>query len=302
MTLDTVTRAKLLWARLLKPKGGRLLSEQRISDLTGYVNQMWVWVSSSSNRAAWPGIPEAPRDARMVIAPAPPRTSPGNAPSWADQDAVIRQARKHKRAPRMWIALSIQRFTGLRRSQASALRKRHVHPSRGTVRIAEGCKSKREKAEMREIPVSPHLMRILMPLYEACGGEDDYLLPARHKRGFYAPDSTVVGEAIKEAVAAKETDFECWYPPMKLKGRPSHGFRGGFMAELEDLEVADRVIDALTGHAFRDTRGRSYTGARSLMRRMRAAVDLIEDIDWDGPDERPVLDNVVSIRRDSVSR
>jgi integrase len=107
---------------------------------------------------------------------------------------------------------------------------------------------------------------------------------------------------FQAAIAAGETRKEVWYPLRRRNGRPNHGFRACFMAELEEAGVTGKVIQALVGHARTETYGRHYTGVHPLMPRMRDAVDLIPDIDWDGPDEESLVDNVISMRRDSVSR
>ncbi len=45
-------------------------------------------------------------------------------------------------------------------------------------------------------------------------------------------------------------------------------------------------MNALVGHAGKSTRSRHYAGADTLFTQMKAAVDALPPIDWDGPLDR----------------
>lgn len=162
----------------------------------------------------------------------------------------------------------IQRFTGLRISQAARLRWRDLLSSfeeKGpALHIHKGLGKSLREAEMnRRVPVHSELRRLM--------------LEWRLADGRPAADAPIVGGKLPGS--ARETLGNAWrragVADEKWSGHPSHVLRKRFVTTLEVGRVRERVIDYLIGHARQDVKGRSYIVGLELWDEMKEAISLI---------------------------
>lgn len=253
------------------------------------VMDMWTWIADDPER--YPEVPRPPYNRDRVLPTTPTYEAPEAVPTWAEADACLRRIR----LPFPRRMATIMRYTGLRLEQAAMVHREDFDLAAGTLLIRKG-KSRREKALMRRVPVSRHLIADLGawlvehpggPLFpDAKVGDDGVAVPIRT----YRNQTRYVTEAWEAATAAEEARKEVWSPPNRLQNRPDHAFRAAFQAALEAGGFGEAVVDWLVGHAPKSTRGKHY--ARPAEAVLRAAVDASPAVDWG--DAR---DNVVPLRR-----
>lgn len=251
------------------------------------VVDMWTWVASQDHYAS---VPRPPYNKHLVL-PAPPvYTAPASVPTMEECDAVIRRVRLP--LPRMLAV--VMRYTGLRLEQAVHIHREDVDVKGSTLLIRKG-KTRREKALMRRVPVSPWLFEDLAQLLAAV--ESGPLFPDKKEPALplrsYRNKSVYIREAWVAATDADEARLEVWNPPNRRKARPDHAFRAAFQALLTDEGIADNVIDWLVGHAPQTTRARHY--AQPSPRVLTKAVEFVPRIEW-----RDEVDNVIYLRRRPV--
>jgi len=275
------------------PVGGHLMTNEnvtqvltawrsRYSDGTLYqsaaaVLDMWTWVSDQPEYAS---VPAPPRNLGQLRPPPAVYEAPELNPSLEECDAVIRRIR-HPLTQRLAV---IMRYTGLRMFQAAAVYREDLDWDGGTLLIRRG-KTRRERAQMRRVPISKHMLTDLAkdvkdampgPLFPDHKATDDKGNPVPMVG--YRNLTRYVTEAWKAAIAAKEARAEVLTPPNRKRNRPDHAFRAAMQAFLEAEGVQERVIDSLVGHAPRSTRAMHYT--RPTPDELRGAIDLIPRIRW----------------------
>lgn len=280
--------------RILRPPGGgtvpgsalsragvvsvlEAMRRDKLADVTMHATvsamlEAWTW--AADDPATYPGIAPAPRDRRSLM-PQRPVYAAAPAPTMAEADAVLVRlaALAHQRVA-LPLAV-IQRCTGLRASQALALRWSDLVldarvPSL-TVRVG---KSRRERVEQRTVPLAPVLAEWLLAR-EPGEGSDPVIRRRSDNAGVHrggAHDS--LAAAWKAAVAKGEVRAEVVAPEGRAIARPGHAFRAAFQAHLVAAGVRDEVIDVLVGHTG-GLRERHYVGADSRWSAMVAAVATI---------------------------
>jgi integrase len=196
------------------------------------------------------------------------------APGWEEIDRMI--AALPARCEVLRRTLLLQRYTGLRISQAARLRRRdllpdfeglgpalHVHKDLG--------KSRQEAAMNRRVPVHPELLALLQAWREADGRS--------------SPDAPLVGGPLP--ATSRDTLRNAWRRAGVIEekwfGHPSHVLRKRFVTALEVGRVRERVIDYLIGHARADVKGRSYIVGHELWPEMVEAVALIPPLQLQVP-------------------
>lgn len=275
LSRDLFSRLLLLWQR-------ESLSEATTYSLTRVALDVWRWAAEEPE--VYPLVPMPPFSGSRVLARPPTYVAPA-APTLAEMDACIRRL-----APSATIAYRtaiMMRYTGLRAGQALGVRASDVDLVRGTLRIRKG-KSRREKAEQRVVPLSPHLVSHLRS-WLADLDEEDLVVPRSRagKASRYVPSQTLK-EAWHAATEAGEARREVWWPPNRRQSRPDHAFRAGFQSALEDQGVRSIVVDFLVGHAPASVRGKHYSPAK--WPELEHAVRALPPIDW-----QREASNVVSI-------
>lgn len=267
LSVELATRMKSRWRQ-----AG--LSPWRVYDLSLHFLAAWQWVASQPDR--FEGTPHPPLTAAMILPEAPPRVRAPE-PEPAEVDAVCRRAAASGSEPLMLIVASL-RLTGLRIGQVLAFRRRDFNLSRGSLVVATG-KSKREKAEQREVAVSPELLTLLRDRLEALS-PDDLLFPSTRTGRTRQPPTAAVRRFWEMATAAGEARREVWAPRGR-KARPDHAFRAAFLAMLREEGVDMDVRHALVGHAEGSTEERHYAGVK--LGKMAEAIRRLPPIDWIGP-------------------
>jgi integrase len=283
---DDVVRASVLSRDLLMAcwrtwqDDGR--SESYVYGTARSVLDMWDWVSDDPDQ--YPGVPTPPRNKKAVL-PLPPLYIAPPAPTLAEADACLRQLSLDSVESRRIGAFL--RFTGLRIDQVVHIRRRDIDLGTGTLTVTTG-KSRLEKAERRVVPVAAALLKDVRPWAEALP-PDAWLFPARGVIGSAkpaAPRSDTFSAAWKEATKWGEAREGTWKPENRKNARPEHVFRAALLAALQAGGASELLMNALVGHAGKTTRSHHYAGADSLFTLMKAAVDALPPIDWDGPLDR----------------
>lgn len=276
LTMELFTRLQGVWKRQV--------GAQRVYDLSLYLLAAWRWAASQPKR--YPGIASPPHDDALVLPPAPVRVA-AQEPRLAELDAVCRRAaayaRQHKRSLDLGLIVVCLRLTGLRIGQVLELRVRDVDLEARTLIVATG-KSKREKAEQREVPIHEELLDLLR---QRIAGEEPatLLFPPLSGEPARNPPDHAMRIIWREATDAKEVRESVWKPRNRGKTRTKHVFRAGFLAALRDEGVPAEVRHALVGHAAGSTEERHYS--RVTLKEMREAIDKLPRIDWAGADGAP---------------
>ena len=249
----------------------------RQSAVMGAVYQAWVWASDDED-GRWPGLRSAPRTrSKVVPARSEPPTAP--APTLAEMDALVREARRCRAPSCAGDVLEVMRGTGLRISQVMALRVDDLldlHADRPRLKVRGG-KSRQERAG-RVVPVAPCLLPLLR---RRCWGRapGDRVMPTR-------PGPDTLKGIVQRCVARGEVRQEVVQPDGRGNLRTSHSMRAGLQRLLRRRRVEDRVIDLLVGHKGATVRDRHYDIAD--WSEQVAAVALIPQVDEGAPDARPI--------------
>jgi integrase len=240
------------------------------------VVDMWTWAASQDEYAS---LPRPPYNLQIVMPRPADYHAPDAVPAFAECDAAIRNIRLP--IPRRLAIL--MRYTGLRLEQAVHVHREDLDLRAGTLLIRKG-KSRREKATMRRVPVSPHLVADLRPWLETRLPGPLFPDPKDAKIPLvsYRNQTRYVTEGWRTATQNGDARLEVWAPPSRSKTRPDHAFRAAFQAALADVGVSDSTIDWLVGHAPKTTRARHY--ARPSDNVLRQAVAKVDPIAWDGID------------------
>ena len=253
----------------------------RFADSTIYqnlaaVHDMWTWVSDEPARFG--AVTPPPRHQQRVLPLPPLFEAPEETPTWAELDACLRNI-THPIARRV---ATIMRFTGLRLLQATSIHVEDIDTDAMTLRVRTG-KSRRERSQMRRVPLSPHLIEELRPnlnragpLFPDSSAVDETGVPLVVRS--YRNVTVYVSNGWKAATALGQARRDAWAPPNRHNNRPDHAFRAGFQACLEAAGHAPVVVDWLVGHSPTSTRVRHYT--RPAAQALRAAVDSIPPVDW----------------------
>ncbi len=253
VTADLLSRS--LVADVILALRARDLSESTIYSTTSTILDMWGWVSDDP--AAYPRVPTPPRDASAVRPPTPIYTAPP-APTMDEVDACIRHISSRAFVARA--AAVMMRFTGLRISQVLSVRCRDVDPEAGTLRVMVG-KSRREKADKRVVPISPHLLEIVRPWLAHREPGEPLVRRRRDMRsrtGKQHLPSETISDAWAAATEAGEARRDVWQPENRKLARPEHAFRAALVRHLAAAGVRDPAIDFLVGHHPSGVRARHY--------------------------------------------
>lgn len=209
-----------------------LNTRSRLNYIRG-VERWWIWCWDDERLGD-----HTPRPRGRITMPVP-TTRTAAAPTWAEMDAAIGAARLD------WVRrlLVITRYTGLRRSQAQALRWEDFDLERALLTIrGELGKSTSERAG-RIIPISPHLVAELA----GWGVREGLVVPKR-----------TVAVTWTQLVKAWEA---CGVREAVWKGQPGHAMRKGFRTELIAAGGHGEAIEYYCGRA---------TGVRSAYTDPRA--------------------------------
>jgi integrase len=241
------------------------------------VAAMWAWVADDTER--YPGVPRPPFSKDRILPEAPSWEAPEAVATWAEADACVRRIR----LPYPRIAATIMRYTGLRVEQVAMVHREdfNLDEASPTLLIRKG-KSRREKALMRRVPISKHLIEDLGDWLRAHPGgplfpdANDPSVPMKSYRNM----TRYVTEAWRAATKADEARQEVWSPPNRAQNRPDHAFRSALQGALDDAGFSETILDWLVGHAPKTTRGRHYK--RPSDEAVRRAVLAIPPIEWKG--------------------
>ena len=235
--------------------------------------QLWnAWGWLADDPASWPRVPQRPSTKRGYIPPGR-QYGPTIAPTIAHCDSALRRLRGLRiRNDALGLAL-VMRYTGLRVRQAQAILREDIDLTAGTLTVRVG-KSAQERAAMRQVPLSRHLMA--EPVFRAFL---DGVPP--EERIIRAENTKSIKTAWEAATEAGEVPRHTWAPKNRDQARPDHAFRAAFQAHLTSERVDPDVINHLVGHAH-GLRGTHY--GRELGALARAAVDALPPVDWTGPE------------------
>lgn len=264
--------------------GDRPLSENTVRTMFRALADAWTW--ASDDPSAFPGLAPAPRDRKRLVPRGTPYNAP-KAPTMAELDAVIRQLGIASNSGRVALPVAVvMRSTGLRVSQVGGILVGDVNLAACTLFVRTG-KSQREKADPRTLPIPAHLAEYLRDRVVG-RSTSERLIPIGR-----SPDPTL-SRAWRLTTAAGLTRLEVWKPPGRVNARPDHAFRAAYQAHLVTNGVRDEIVDRLVGYPS-DTRASHYVGEEARWEAMRAAVDLIPDIEWRTEESAP--SNVLSLKR-----
>ena len=224
----------------------------RLSSVLGTVYRAWVWASDDEDDR-WPGLLPAPRT-RSKVVPARHEAPTAPAPTLAEMDALVREARRCKHPSCAGDLLEVMRATGLRISQVMALRVGNVEGLDGDdprLQVRTG-KSAREKRG-RVVPIAPSVVPLLR---RRCAGRSAHapVLPSR-------PGAATLRAVVGRCVARGEVREAVIRPEGRRNERTSHSMRAGLQRHLRRAGVEDRVIDLLVGHKGATVRDRHYDRA-----------------------------------------
>jgi len=226
---------------------------------------------------SWAQIPDQPK-LKSGFVPRGRLYGSTTAPDLAHCDAVLRRLREAPgKADTLGLAM-VMRFTGLRVGQGKAIRRQDIDLTKGTLTVRTG-KSRREKADMRIVPLSRHLL--VEPLFRALVDG-----AAAAERVLEVTSTKSIRAAWEDAEAAGEVPRHVWAPPNRERARPDHAFRAALLAHMTTDRVAGDVVSYLVGHSPNEdasARLREIHYGRSLMEEAREAVDALPAIDWTGP-------------------
>lgn len=243
----------------------------------------WSWAADQQEEDGspkWVTLPRPPYNRKALLPATPSYQAPSRVASWEELDEVINRIRGPKRATlavvAKWITV-IQRYTGLRLYQAVGIYREDFDLERKTLVVRRG-KSKREKAMMREMAVSKHLLDDLAPMLPESGplfpdGRDPTVPIVAYRN-----TTKHVTRAWEDAEDKKAVRKGLRLPPGRDRPSPTHAYRTAFQQHLQDAGVSVSVLDYLVGHAEGSTRARHYT--RPSMKAQQAAVNLIPAIQW----------------------
>lgn len=215
------------------------------------VSRMWRWADAPDRFAA-----KVPRWSEFQVrepSPAPRRP----APTWAEMDAAVLQARGwHQRL------LMVMRCTGLRHSQACRLLWSDVDLDHGLLSIRGELGKSRLERRGRVVPLAPALLAEL----QTWGQRDGLLVPSGGKgRALNTALSTAWRNAgVRPEVWAKVDPWR--------KGQPAYAMRHGFITGLASAGVSFEIRSMLTGHTVGSHNVDTYTWDGGLMDLMREAV------------------------------
>ena len=184
----------------------------------------WGW---AAEREEYDGL--VPRARRLDLqAPMAPTRE---APTWEDMDAAILAADGWRRE----LAV-VMRCTGLRVSQAMALRKADVDLERSRLTIRGELGKMRPEQRGRVVPLAACLREELAKPRLCAWSDPDWLVSCPHEHRI-----------------ARSRDVErCWaaagVAPERWRGRPDHCFRAGFETGLIARGAQWLAVEYLVGH------------------------------------------------------
>lgn len=211
------------------------------------VEQFWTWCYEHEEHGA-----VVPRPRRLLL---PSRDAGAvRAPTWEEMDAVLHAFTREHYRRLGWVL----RCTGLRKSQALAIRWDDVDLREQSLTIrGELGKSSQERAG-RIVPLAP----VLVAQMAGWGLRDGFVV--EWPSGLRKPHNIVLEHAWERAGV----------DPAKWKGRTAHAFRKGFVSGLVQLGAHREAVEHLVGHSM-GLRG-VYTDPLALP--LRAAVALVPDV------------------------
>lgn len=216
----------------------------------GTVYSLWIWLFDRHRDRMRIDVPP-----RRFERPAPDPT-PTRAPTWEQVDAMLAHL-AHPKLAHLYRNCVVQRYTGLRLSQARALRWDDFDLVAGTLHVRPELGKSRAERAGRTIPVTPHLLRELAAW------------PRSHET---VVGWTATGKAYHLDVAA------AWRAsgadPALWRARTTHAIRRAFRTGLYRAGCDGQAAEFYIGHA-RGLEG-VYTADDAL--RLQACADAVPAI------------------------
>ena len=221
-------------------------TELSASQRVRMVHRAWRWAYDAEPfedvvpRPRLIDLPDAGPELRVV------------APTWAQCDRAIEQANG-------WYArlMTVLRYTGLRKSQAMALRWDDLDVQEALLTVRPELGKSRQERRGRVVPVSPHLIEAVA----GWGVREGWLVKTR------GPARRVDNPALHRAWRLSGAPREVWR-------QPCHAFRKAFVTRLVSAGVQEHLVKTLVGHA-RGVTGDVYTDVAGITDRLREAVALV---------------------------
>lgn len=214
------------------------------------VEHLWEWAADRPARFPGVGRPRKLTGRRRGAYSAPPPVVALDAPSWAEVDRMIGHLDQ-----RVWHrrVATVQRYQGLRVSQALTLRWDDLRLEEGVLVLRAGARGAKSSAT-RALPLHPALAKEL----RGWAQEGSLVIPRPDGRPWRG-DAVV--EPFRRAWTLAEVDGSKWgvrldadgQPVGRAHGRPSHAIRAAFETGLLRAGVARPIASLLTGHALDPT-------------------------------------------------
>jgi integrase len=234
------------------PKKGNASGRTSLKTALKYtraIERMWAWASTESDK--YGDTVPAPKRLKLKGPP----SAATLAPTWGDMDAMIAACSTlHHRQLGI-----IQRFTGLRISQAAAIRWDDLDLDRAILHVRPELGKMNPERSGRYVPISPHLVAHLRSWPK---GDDGFVVRLEDGEG-----GRMEPRAREMATAWRNAGV-----PRARWRQPNHAFRKGFRSELTRAGALQEAIDFLEGHKLQGMRS-VYTDPDALP--LREAVKLI---------------------------
>ena len=205
--------------------------------------RFWLWLYEHDEHGAL--LVERRHRPRRLHTPVPP-SSPVRAPTWAQMDWVLAHA-----SGGVWRVLLIQRFTGLRVSQARALRWDDIDLNEGEVLIRGELGKSQQERMGRRMPVSHHLIDELSR--------------------WNSSTDTIADSGLYQSKCYRRAWADSGLSEQLYQRRPTHAFRKGFVSGLRASGADREAVEFLVGHSL-GLRG-VYLDPASLP--LRETIDLV---------------------------
>ena len=198
-----------------------------------HVEAFWQWCATRDEYAA-----HTPAFRRTDLPSPDPKLQP-YALTWAQIDHIIQVERDRPDTygtKAHWRAriLTVQRYTGLRVSQAGRLLWSDLDIRRGLLTIRPELGKTKQEARGRVVPVSPHLLAEVA----GWGVREGYLAGAVCFNSLGFPRDFGRWRLIVEAAGYTREDVP----------QPTHCIRRTFIAELTRARVSESVVKLFVGH------------------------------------------------------
>lgn len=256
-TIDRLTRATVAdWLGSIRGGGA---GPTTVKNYAKKIRAWWGWAFD-----AYPADVPQPHMPK-VQAPAPPVV---RAPTWGQIDAMISglsgavKGRKYEPVA-VRRAMLIQRYTGLRVGQASAIRWSNFETDLDGLGPALNispaiAKSAQEAQANRWIPAHADLFKMLLQWRMEDGRPSDGLICGSVPRDIH--------DTVNRAWSRSGTPID------RYKGHPTHAIRKRLISHMVEAGISDSAIDHLVGHSPKGVRSRHYVDPLVLFPVLKQAV------------------------------